>query len=724
MEILWVLAVLASALAPLRAQPALTTGHATELVKKSLPSSGLASLAVDSPAFKNGEDIPDKNTEFGGNMFPGLNWSGGPAGTRSYVVIVQGKSLSDPHVLTSVHLTLFNLPAAATGLDAGLRVPPAGAIYGPNVHRLNQAYVGPHAHPHAKNGYHYQVFALDTSLPASAGKSFEGLVAGMKGHVLASGEVVGTASNGPDAPPSESIAPSPIQIQTGMIEGVPGRDPSVTAYKGIPYVAPPVGDLRFRAPQPPIAWQGVRKADHFGKDCPQIGPQENMSEDCLTANVWTSATPASNHRPVFVWIYGGGFTEGASSDPTFDGEALAKKGLIVVTFNYRLAALGFLATPELSKESGHHASGNFALLDDVALLKWVQKNIAAFGGDPHRVTIGGQSAGAGSCGFLAISPLAKGLFQQAIQQSHARYSHDPELRYLSVSWRSLKDAEAGGVKFEESKAVHSIKELRALPWQQLLVSRDATDESVETGSSAKPPLFRPVIDGWVLPHDYSETYAAGQQNDVAVIAGSNRDEGGAVPEFTFSKRRQHPVPPIPGIPQANVSLDPFLSSTRRKFGALEDDYLKLYPASNDDEAALISNTSARDNSRVSTYLWASDWIQHVDKPVYTYFWTHRPTGDPAGAHHGSEMLFIFNNLYLKDQPWTEEDRRTAETMSSYWANFVANGDPNGAGLPPWPRFNPASQTVMELGDHFGPMPVATEPRLEFWNRFFATQPAW
>ena len=515
-----------------------------------------------------------------------------------------------------------------------------------------------------------------------------------------------------------------IRIEMGMIEGVSGRDPSIMAYKGVPYVAPPVGDLRFRAPQPALAWQGVRKADHFGKDCPQMGPQASMSEDCLTANVWTGAPSASNHRPVFVWIYGGGFSQGAGSDPAFDGEALARKGLVVVTFNYRLAALGFLATPELSKESGHNASGNFGLLDDIALLQWVQRNIAAFGGDPQRVTIGGQSAGAGSCGFLAISPLAKGLFQRAILQSHARYSHDPELRYLSVSWRTLKNAEAEGLKFEESKGAHSLKALRALPWQQLLVSRDATEDSVETGSSAKPPLFRPVIDGWVLPQDYSETYAAGKQNDVAVIAGSNRDEGGAVPEFTFAERREHPVPPTPGIPQANVTLDQFLSSTRRKFGSLEDDYLKLYSASNDDQAALMSNTSARGNSVVSTYLWASDWMKHVDKPVYTYFWTHRPTGDPAGAHHGSEILYIFNNLYLKDQPWTEEDRRIAETMSSYWANFIANGDPNGVGLPEWQRFNPASPTVMELGDHFVPMPVATEPRLEFWKRFFATQPAW
>jgi para-nitrobenzyl esterase len=704
------------------AQQPLTMGHATELVDKTLP--GSAKLSVTSPAFKSGDEIPYRNQQYGGNVFPGLSWSKGPAATRSYAVIVQGQSLSDPNAVTSIHLTLFNIPATMTALDEGVTAAPSGATYGPNVHGLNQGYVGPHAHPNAENGYHYQVFALDTVLPAANDVQFDALVAEMKGHVLASGEVLGKAATDPNAPPPVVAERTPIRIETGMIEGVAGRDPSITAYKGIPYVAPPLGELRFRAPQPPNAWQGVHKADHFGSTCPQLGPRDNMSEDCLTANVWTGATPASNHRPVFVWIYGGGFQQGAGSDPTFDGEALAKKGLVVVTFNYRLAALGFLATPELSKESGHNASGNYALLDDIAMLKWVQQNIAAFGGDPNNVTIGGQSAGAGSCGFLAMSPLAKGLFVRAIEESHARYSHDTELRFLSVSWRSLQSAEEDGTKFADGLGAHSLKELRALPWEKLLVSRDATDESVETGSSAKPPLFRPVIDGWVLPQDYSETYAKGAQNDVAVIAGNNRDETGAVPEFTFAKRREMKGPPTPGNPQVNVTLAQFLASAKRKFGPLESDYLKLYPAKNDDEAALVSNESARDNSRISTYLWGRDWTKHADKPVFTYFWTHRPTGDPAGAHHASEILFVFNNLYLKGQAWTDEDKKIAETMSSYWANFIAKGDPNGPGLPVWPRFNPNSPAVMELGDHFAPMPVASEPKLEFWKRFFATQPAW
>jgi para-nitrobenzyl esterase len=703
-----------------------TIGHATELVVKSLPPRTQARLAITSPSFKDGDDIPYEYTQYRGNIFPGLNWTAGPAETKSYVVIVQGESLSRAGAATSIHLTLFNIPAKVTALKTGMDTPPADATYGPNVHGPNQPYAGPHTHTAAKNAYHYEVFALDTALALQPTVEFEVLVSAMTGHVVASGDLVGVSAKDPNATESQAAVPvpTPIRIETGLLSGVPGREPSITAYKGIPYAAPPVGDLRFRPPQPPLPWQGVRHADQFGKSCAQPGPKDNMSEDCLFANVWTGAPLASGPRPVFVWIYGGAFTNGSGSDATFDGEALARKGLVVVTFNYRLGAFGFLATPELSKETGHNASGDMGLMDDIALLQWVHKNIAAFGGDPNRVTIGGQSAGAGSVGFLAMSPLAKGLFQGAIEESHARYSRDTELRYLSVSWRSLKDAEATGVKFQEAHGAHTLKELRALPWDQLIVTADQMDMSVETGSDAKPPLFRPVVDGWVLPKNYSQTYASGTQNNVAVIAGNNRDETGAVPENTFAQRRAADNGPRPGLPHINVTLAAFQSAAKRKFGPLADEFLKLYPASNDDEAALQSNEAARDNSRVSTYLWGTDWTLHATKPVYTYFWTHRPTGDPGGAHHGSEILFVFNNLYLRNQKWTEEDLKVADTVSSYWANFAATGNPNGPTLPAWAPYNPQSPTVMEIGDHFGPIPVASSAKLDFWKRFFQTQQPW
>jgi para-nitrobenzyl esterase len=529
--------------------------------------------------------------------------------------------------------------------------------------------------------------------------------------------------------PLVAATTEPVRTQAGSLTGAPARDPSVTVYRGVPFAAAPIGALRWRPPQPPIPWQGARKADRYGSTCPQSGEAAAMSEDCLFLNIWSGAVSAAAKRPVFVWIYGGGFSGGAGSSPQFDGEGLARKGLVVVTFNYRLGALGFLATPELSKESGHGASGNYGVLDQIAALQWVHENIAAFGGDPGRVTIAGQSAGAGSVGFLADSPLAKGLFQRAIAESHARYPRDPELRYLSISWRPLQAAENAGVKFAEAHGARSLQELRAMPWQKLIVSGNVYDEDVDTGSSAKPPLFRPVVDGWVIPLSYSQTYAKGSQNDVPFTAGNNLDETGAVPETAFAHLRGQANISRPGAgsPHPNVTLADFRSAAERKFGALSAEFLQLYPASTDEEAALANNAAVHDNSRISTFLWANEWTRHAKSPVFTYFWTHRPPGpdhDTRGAYHGSEINYVFDNPDLANTAWSAEDRRIADTMASFWANFAANGNPNGKGLPAWPAFDPRSPVVMELGDRFGPMPIADSARFEFWKKFFLTQAAW
>jgi para-nitrobenzyl esterase len=452
-----------------------------------------------------------------------------------------------------------------------------------------------------------------------------------------------------------------------------------------------------------------------------------MSEDCLSLNVWTGARSATERRPVMVWIYGGGFLVGSGSDPMHDGEGLARKGAVVVTFNYRLGALGFLATPELSQESGHNASGNYGVLDQIAALQWVQKNIAAFGGDPSRVTIFGHSAGAGSVGFLSISPLARGLFHRGIAESQVRYPRDLELRYLSVSWRPLKGAEQAGVKYAEAHGARFPQELRALPWERLIEGSDAADDAVYTGSDSRPPLFRPVVDGWVIPRTYTETFAKGTQNDVTFLAGNNRDESGAVPETAFALLRAAPPDRRPGAPSTSVTLAAFQSAAKRKFGAMAGEFLKLYPAANDQEAALANNAAARDNSRVSTFLWATEWKKTAKNPVYTYFWMHAPPGpdrERRGAYHGSEINYVFNNLYATDRPWTDDDRRIADLMSSYWVNFAASGNPNGKGLPVWPAFDAKSPTVMRVGDEFGPLPVADAAKIDFWKRFFQTQDAW
>jgi carboxylesterase type B len=537
---------------------------------------------------------------------------------------------------------------------------------------------------------------------------------------------------------SPDLVPGPVKAvptETGRVTGIPGRDPAVMVYKGIPYAAPPVGARRWRPPAPALAWDGVRKADQFGHACPQ--PVESdaaaqaMSEDCLTLNIWTGDAPDSPPRPVLVWIYGGGFIGGSGSSPQFDGEGLARKGVVVVTFNYRVGALGFLSTPELSsesgRESGHRASGNYGLLDDIAVLKWVQRNIAAFGGDPTRVTIAGQSAGAGSVGFLSMSPLANGLFQRAIAESHARDPRDPELRYLSVSYRLLKPAEDAGARFVEAKGTRDLAVLRAMPWQKLVEGSNTIDPSIETLSTGKPPLFRPVLDGWVVPRTYGETLAKRAQNKVIFIAGNNSDETGAVPETAFAALRARTGPPRAGAPQVNVTLAGFRESAHAKFGPLADEFLKLYPASNDEEAALASNEAARDNSRIATWSWAREWAKGSGQPVYTYFWTHAPPGADAlmrGAYHGSEINYVFDNLYATDRPWTDEDRRIADRMSSYWANIIKTGEPNGAGLPNWPAYEAQASAVMRLGQGWGMIPIATPERINFWLRFFARQKPW
>jgi para-nitrobenzyl esterase len=532
------------------------------------------------------------------------------------------------------------------------------------------------------------------------------------------------------APAQTGAGRDVVKIDSGQLAGTLGTDPNVRVFKGIPYAAPPVGALRWRPPAPVKPWKGVRAADKYGLSCPQHlrpGQQVEMSEDCLTANVWTSATSDRERRPVYVWIYGGGFNEGTGSDPQFNGEGLAKKGVVVVTFNYRLGPLGFLATPELSKE-GKGASGNYGLLDDVALLKWVQRNIAAFGGDPARVTIGGQSAGAGSVGFLSMSPLAKGLFHRSIAESQVRYPHDPELRYLNTSWRSLKQAEHAGARYVEMRGGRSLKTLRQVPWQKLLEGSSAADERVDTGTPAKPPLFRPAIDGWMVPRTYSETLAAGSQNAVFYLAGNNLDESGAVPETAFDGLRAKVPARRAGMPNTNVTLAGYETWARGKFGALAEEFMRLYPAATDMGAARASNIAIRDNSRISTWLWAKAWTRTVKQPVYTYFWTHAlagPSLKTRGAFHGSELMYMFDSLHANDLPWTDEDRKVADMMSSYWANYIKNGDPNGAGLPAWPAFDAAKPHVMEVGDGFGPIAIASSAeRLDFWQRYFATQDAW
>ena len=488
----------------------------------------------------------------------------------------------------------------------------------------------------------------------------------------------------------------PVRVTGGLVSGVTGRDPSIAVFKGLPFAAPPVGDLRWRAPRPVVAWQGVRKADAFGESCMQSIVDERkpwtyefmthtpVSEDCLYLNVWTGAKSASEKRPVYVYVHGGANTEGSGAVPVYDGEGLARKGIIVVTVNYRLGILGFFTHPELTRESDTHASGNYALLDLIAALRWVHDNIASFGGDPANVTLGGQSAGASNTHSLTASPLAKGLFHRAIAESGSSVAS-------SAAPRTLADQEQLGVKFAETKNARSIADLRALPWKDL------------SGTTLR---FGVVVDWFVLPSSVADAFASGKQNDVPTLTGANKHEGGATP---------HP----------DVTAEAFQKQARQRYGDLAEEFLSLYPAGSDDQARASQNESAWDQTRTSMYLWAENRARTARTKAFTYFWDHPlpgPDVEKYGAFHTSEVPYVMSALAMSPRPFTDEDRRIADTVSSYWASFIKTGDPNGNGLPRWPAVARDAATTMEIGERNAPVPVAgSAAKLAFFEKFFARQ---
>ncbi len=484
----------------------------------------------------------------------------------------------------------------------------------------------------------------------------------------------------------------PIRIANGSVSGNPGKNSDVQVYKSIPFAAPPVGDLRWKAPKSSANWDGVRAADKFSAICAQTpypagslyasAPQPT-SEDCLYLNVWTAAKAANEHRPVMLWIHGGALTRGSGSTPTYDGESLAAKGVVLVTINYRLGVFGFMAHPELTKESDRNASGNYGFLDQIAALEWVQKNIAAFGGDPKRVTIFGESAGSWSVNVLTASPLAKGLFHRAIGESGGNFN----------PLKRLADAEQTGVKFAASVGAESLSALR----------QKTTDELMKAASATPFPA---VLDGWLLPADIYAIYATGKQNDVPIIVGSNADEGTS-------------LSPWP----SNGTAAAFEKQTRSRFGADADRALELYPAKSDDEARAAHYASFRDASfgwQMRT--WARLETQTGKSKAYLYYFSHVPPGPQSsryGAYHASEIAYVFNNLNVGKRQHEEIDDKLADLMSSYWVNFAKTGDPNGPGLPKWPAYSLSSDTALELGDQVKPVANLHKDQLDFLDQFFA-----
>lgn len=495
------------------------------------------------------------------------------------------------------------------------------------------------------------------------------------------------------APVAAAQIAEPVHVEGGLLSGVSGTDPSVRVFKGVPFAAPPVGDLRWRPPQPPASWEGVRKAARFGPSAMQahtgaFGPWtkefifgNEVSEDCLYLNVWTAAEHADEKRPVLVYIHGGAFTGGSGEVAVYDGEELAKKGLVVVTINYRLGVLGFLAHPELTKESRHNASGNYGLLDQVAALRWIQKNITAFGGDPNRVTISGQSAGAASVHLLTASPLAKGLFHRAIAQSGSGVARGP--------MRRREGAEQDGVKFAEAKGARSLAELRALSAKDLIAS--------VSGSAFR---FSPVIDSWFLPDEVTAIFARGRQNDVPTLTGLNADEGSASPAY------------------GKMKADAFQKQAQQRHGDRAETFLKLYPADTDEQAALSQKQSERDQGLVSMALWAANRAKTAKTKAYLYYFDRAipwPAHPEYGAFHTSEVPYVFHNLKILDRPWEAVDHTLAEMISSYWVHFAAAGDPNGRGLPKWPASEGKSVVFMRLGEKPGPMFLPDKARYELFE---------
>jgi carboxylesterase type B len=502
--------------------------------------------------------------------------------------------------------------------------------------------------------------------------------------------------------------PQTIQVDTGSVKGVLNEKSAVTSFKGIPFAAPPIGDLRWKAPVPAAKWTGVLDAEHFGNSCVQVTrhgtsggrafssesrvPNET-SEDCLYLNVWTPAKTSSDKLPVMVWIYGGGFQVGSGAVPIYDGEGLAAKGVVVVSFNYRLGIFGFLAHPELDKESAHGVSGNYGTLDQIAALEWVARNVAAFGGDPKRVTIFGQSAGGGSVQFLTLSPLAKGLFQRAISENGTLDPDDPYLQERSPSAnKALKKAESDDLDYLQKAGVNSLQQLRSMSTAQI----DALPLA-----PFPPAFFCPTIDGWVLPQGFADTYAHGKQNDVPFMVG-----------WTSSY-----------YPQLKITVAQFHKWAEQRYGTFASEFLSLYPASTDQEAAQAVEQAARDSYRSSIFLWAQ--TRQKNFKTYLYYFNHPLPGPDAarlGATAGSEIPYVLNSLSRSGRPFVKDDFALADLMASYWSNFAASGDPNGSRLPVWPAVNHGEKSVMQLGDNDGQIPVATDARFEFFKRYFASKP--
>lgn len=494
---------------------------------------------------------------------------------------------------------------------------------------------------------------------------------------------------------AETAAPQ-IKTANGILEGT--YESGIRVFKGIPFGQPPVGNLRWREPQPVKNWTGVRKADKFGPRAMQralfgdMGFRSNgMSEDCLYLNVWTPATSSTQKLPVLVYFYGGGLVAGDGSEWRYDGENMARKGIIAITVNYRLTVFGFFAHPELTKESPHHASGNYGFLDQQAALQWVQQNIAAFGGDPKRVTIAGESAGSYSVSAQMASPLSKNLIAGAIGESGSLLNTTPT--------QPQAEAEKNGVEFGTSVGATTLAALRAIPAEELL----------QATAKQGTPRFGPTVDGYFFPKPPIEIYAAGEQAHVPLLVGWNSEEN-----------NYRSV-----LGQNKATIENYTQAVQKLYGERANEALKAYNAASDNDVEKIATLLASDRFiGFSTWKWSDLQSKTGGKPVFRYFYSRPrpamraemgnavpglaggiirsdstvPKPKPAtGAVHSAEIEYALGNLPTnRVYDWQPEDYKVSTIMQEYFANFIKTGDPNGMGLPTWPSVKGNTVPVMNI----------------------------
>lgn len=491
-----------------------------------------------------------------------------------------------------------------------------------------------------------------------------------------------------DQEPIPVVEKPVIKTKTGLISGVTNPGTGVSSYKGIPYAQAPIGDLRWRAPQPAKPWQNLKVCDAFGPSPYQnkpgpfsmwsqefITPEQPINEDCLYLNVWAAAK-GKKPKPVLVWIYGGGFGSGGSNVPVYDGEALAAKGIVSVSFNYRVGVFGFMAHPALSAESGHQASGNYGLMDQIAALKWVKDNIAAFGGDPDQVTIAGQSAGSMSVSCLMAAPAAKKMFSKAIAESGSYV-----LNHTGIE--ELRTAEQQGLAIAEKLQAKTLAELRAAP-------ASAVQRSV-VGN------FKPIVDGYILPEAVGDCFAAGRQHQVPLLTGWNADEIYVA----------EPIKTVQGVQE----------KLKKQYGDKAEILLNYYHVT-DESSAIYAQRQLATAERygMQNFTLANLQSKIPGLPVYVYRFYRKVPGNGEyakfGAFHTSEVPYAYHNLRFSDRPWQAVDYNLEKQMSDSWINFIVNGDPNRQGMARWGKYDQKNYQVMVFDEEIQPAALAEKELLQ------------